>query len=1256
VEVISEALAVAAVPPETITCVEAHGTGTTLGDPIEIAALTRTFRASTQAKGFCAIGSVKSNIGHLDTAAGVAGLIKTVLALKHRQLLPSLNFTEPNPKIDFANSPFYVNTKLRDWQTDGRLRRAGVSSFGIGGTNAHLVLEEAPPVPPADPGREEHLIVLSAQTQEALEKASASLAAHLDQHPELDLADVAYTLQLGRRPFAHRRALVCQETADAAAALEALDPGRVLTAFEEARHRPLFFMFPGQGAQYVNMGLGLYKSEPLFCATVDRCAKLLQPHLGFDLLDVLYPAPEEAASATKRINQTAVTQPALFVVEYALAELWRAWGLQPHAMIGHSIGEFVAACLSGVFSLENALKLVAQRGQLTQQLPAGAMLSVPLAEAELQPLLSDALSLAAVNGPKLCAVSGSDAAIEGLQAQLESQGIKCRRLHTSHAFHSAMMAPILDEFAACVQQADPRPPDIPFVSNVTGAWITAEQATDPRYWAKHLRQTVRFADGLATLLAEKDQVLLEVGPGRTLSTFARQQPAQAVFASMRHPHDTQADRLFLLNTLGRLWLSSLEVDWPAFYGDERRRRVPLPTYPFARQRYWIDPPKGKGKSAVSQQFLEKKPDIADWFHVPIWKQSALLESHDWASQKSCWLVFGDTCGLGAQLTERLERFGQDVVTVMAGEAFEQRAENRYTLNPRQPGDYDTLLITLDAMDRRPEKIVHLWNVTPANGASPGLEGAQETQHLGFYSLLFLAQALGNQKQQRADVVHLAVVSNNMQEVIGDELLHPEKATLLGPCRIVPQEYTDITCCSIDLVLPASGTWQDEALVERLLDELAAGAPDPVVAYRGKHRWMQAFEPIRLGDSPERASRLRHEGVYLITGGLGGIGLVLAEYLAQTVQAKLVLVGRSAFLHKDEWPQWLAGHDDQDGVSRKIAKLQAIEASGGQVLVVSADVTDRAQMQAAIGRARQQFGAIHGVFHIAGVPGSGIIQLKTPEMAAGVLAPKVLGTLVLDTVFRDARLDFLVLFSSVTSVLGNFGQVDYCAANAFLDAFAHRRTTGQAPFTVSINWDTWQQVGMAVDTALPVELRQWREESLRQGMQPQEGIAALRRILSRQLNQVLVSTRDFQALIEQRKTLTASSFLEELAKAHPSQPAYPRPALGNAYVAPTNEVEQTVARIWQELFGVQEVGIHDNFFDLGGHSLLLVQMQGKLQAHFSRDVPIVQLFQYPTVRDLARYLSQSPEAKPAFAQVEERGQKYRQALKRQQKQKQRSRNM
>jgi amino acid adenylation domain-containing protein/non-ribosomal peptide synthase protein (TIGR01720 family) len=594
-EVIAEAQAVAGIEPDAISYIEAHGTGTQIGDPIEIEALTEAFRFRSVGRQFCALGSVKTNIGHLDTAAGVAGLIKTTLALQHKMIPPSLNFETPHPAIDFENSPFYVNGRLSEWKTDGRPRRAGVSSFGIGGVNAHLIVEEAPAKPPSGPSRSWQLLVLSAKTDSALETASANLAEHLKSHNGLNLADAAYTLQVGRRAFEHRRIVVCNDSENAVKSLSSLDPKRVSTARVANRDRALMMIFPGQGSQYVNMGLELYRNEPAFKAQMDFCSDTLNPLLGLDLCRLLYPDENQTESATRQLDQTFITQPALFAIEYSLAQLWLGWGFKPRAFLGHSIGEYVAACLSGVFSLTDALSLVARRGQLMQSLPGGVMLSVAVPESEIKPFLNHQLALAAVNSGCRCVVSGPDHAIAELEDRLGSNVIKYRRIATSHAFHSQMMDPIMKPFADLVRKIRLNPPNIPYISNVTGAWITGAEATDPGYWSAHLRQAVRFADGLRTLTESGETALLEVGPGRTLSAFIRQQSEFASncvsLTTLRSAGERQSDEEQIMETIGKLWLAGLDPDWESFHLGQERRRLALPTYPFEGKRYWIESPR-----------------------------------------------------------------------------------------------------------------------------------------------------------------------------------------------------------------------------------------------------------------------------------------------------------------------------------------------------------------------------------------------------------------------------------------------------------------------------------------------------------------------------------------------------------------------------------------------------------------------------------------------------------------------------------------
>jgi amino acid adenylation domain-containing protein len=589
--VIATAQAMADIDPETITYLEAHGTGTPLGDPIEFAALARAFRARTQAKGFCALGTVKANVGHLEAAAGVTGLINVVQALVHEQLPPAVGFETPNPNIDLTTSPFYVNTRLAPWKRGDLPRRAGVSAFGLGGTNAHVVLEEAPQTQRQPSPCAGHLLVLSARSAAALDEATRNLADHLKANPDADLGSVAYTLQAGRRSFDHRRAVACADVADAVRVLESRDRGRICTREHQGRSPSVVFMFPGQGSQYRTMAAQLYRADARFRGDIDACAEILAPHLPLDLRAVLFPDQQSAVGAPD-LAETLLAQPALFVVGYALARLWMRGGVQPQAMIGHSVGEFVAACLAGVFSLEDALAVIAERGRMMQELRPGAMLSVRLGAEEVFALLNGHLSLAAANSPRLSVVAGSEAAIDALDRQMKERGVSARRLATSRAFHSEMMDPLVGPFTEYLKQFRLEAPRLPFISGVSGTWITAEEAQDPAYWARHLREPVRFSDGIRLLQSEPDRLFLEVGPGRVLCTLVRQHHAgsagPAAVASLPDAPDGPGDWLAVLQAAGVLWAHGVPLNWAEMHGPGARR-CPLPTYPFERKRFWIDP-------------------------------------------------------------------------------------------------------------------------------------------------------------------------------------------------------------------------------------------------------------------------------------------------------------------------------------------------------------------------------------------------------------------------------------------------------------------------------------------------------------------------------------------------------------------------------------------------------------------------------------------------------------------------------------------
>jgi acyl transferase domain-containing protein/thioesterase domain-containing protein/acyl carrier protein len=1063
-QAIAEALAIANVPADSIGYVAAHGTGTPVGDPIEVAALTQAYRQSTDKTGYCALGSVKANIGHTDTAAGVASFIAVAKAMQAGEIPPLLHFKSGNPACDFERTPFFLNAQRIAWTPPaGQARRAGVSSLGVGGTNAHIVVEQAPPrAPSSPPTRRWQVLVQSARSMKSLDAASIALAEHFKAQPQANLADAAYTLQVGRQPMALRRVVVADSTAVATQALQ--DTQRAVTDTASDAPRSVAFMFAGGGAQHPGMGADLYASEPVYRAAVDECLSILRSRLNLDLKPLLYPAAGEEERATVQLQRPSLALPALFTAQVAQARLWQSWGVEPAAMIGHSMGEYTAAHLAGVFSLADALTLVELRGRLFETLPEGAMLSVPLPEAELLPLLSDDLSIGVINGPQLCVASGPVASIEALQRRLAEMEIDAARVRINVAAHSPMLEPILAKFGSFLRGIAMQAPKLPFVSNLSGEMITAAEATSADYWVRHLRHTVRFADGLQQLLADETRVLLEVGPGRTLSSLARshpaRKPAQPVLASMRHPDDAIDDQAFMLGAFGRLWATGVNVDWTTLRAGETRHRIELPTYCFDHQRHWVEPGK-TGELAPEDRPLHKRKDLSQWFYQPVWQRTPVAAAagvHSGTTPRRT-LLLSDGSAFAQALAQRLRDAGDEVIVATAGRAWREHGPREFTLDARNGNDMERLFQAVLAVSPPPSRIVHLWNL--------GSHDVEATLQRGFYRLLQIAQLIG--REDLTEPLALMVLTRHAQRVAGETEIEAAKATLLGPCKVIPREFANVRCVLADIDAPAAGS----LLERRLLDGLAADLDTAVqgtllhdvVAWRAGERWVQEHAAAPLAEAPPERPTLRPQGVYLITGGLGGVGLALAEHLARRVQAKLVLVGRQGLPERSQWPKHLA---DGDAVARRIRQVMAIEALGAEVMVVAADITHAAQMKSALRHARARFGALHGVLHAAGVLADGVIQLKEPAVAASVLAPKVQGTLVLEAALADDSkappLDFLLLFSSISAFAGLAGQVDYAAANAFLDAYAQSRWARGEINTVAIDWSQWQEVGMAAELA------------------------------------------------------------------------------------------------------------------------------------------------------------------------------------------------
>lgn len=1599
--VIVEAQEMAGVSPESIGFIEAHGTGTPLGDPIELAALSKAFSRGNTESGSCYLGSVKSNFGHCDTAAGMAGLIKAVLALKHQAIPPTLHCGTTHPEIDFANSPFQVNTELQRWEDGATPRRAGVSSFGVGGTNAHVILEEAPPVVPSSTSRTWHLLTLSAKSGSALDATRQRLAEFIAANPLENLDDVAYTLQVGRSHFNYKRAIVCHDRESAIAVLQNTESPVAESCNVDTDGHRIAFLFSGQGTQYIGMGKDLYRTEPRFRAEVDRCAEILVPLMGRDIRHILFAEDMQIAEAEQILQETSLAQPALFVVEYSLARLMISIGVIPEACIGHSLGEYVAACIAGVFSLEDALRIIVCRGRLMQEMFKGAMIAVSATPEELSAECLEDVSVAAVNTTRSCVLSGTFSQIEEVEGRLAGAGIPTKRLHTSHAFHSEMMRPVIGRFIIEFETLKLSPPAIKIISNVTGNWLSDEQATDPCYWGEHLLSTVRFADGITTLFSEEPYLSVEIGPGNTLASFVRSHvlcPSEHVVCSTL-PHARTADGdncVTFARCLAKLWESTVQVDWNALHEGEKRQRIPLPTYPFERQRYFLKPLAGNSLSGGARR-AQLRQDSADWFYRPSWKRGVLPLQREGDERIKHWLIFTDNLGIGRDLGKTLQDDGATVECVVAADSVQHDTDDGYSIDPCDTSAYLSLIQRLDDDGKFPDGIVYCWSLT---GQSQKMPNTISAGRMIYYdSLILLIQALEQCKPGQPNLI--TVVASGMFEVIGNEQIDPAVSLLMGPVTVIPQEHPHISCKVVDITDSGGIEKSDSAIPVSLAAVCKSRSLEPVIALRGTYCWERIFEPVSLPAVTGLPSVVRQGGVYLIAGGMGGIGLELAEYFAQSAGARLILVGRNILPAREcisyqkeriapaEKQQWLQvdgerekiervcaiksirnrgslepglnslcaalvirylnrsdintrpgrsytltslekqldispkftrffsfllstlsedGHARlQDGsitflgsveeledpifsvaslieefqafapmiqflehcadnypraltsekeaisvlypqgdstVLKKIAdeieehtfhrvyclllaekvkrlvdaakgrcirileigggagiltkhvmplisgknveytftdigpsfvaeargwaaqngyhdmrfgtldvgrdfsaqgykaesfdmiieldvvhatpriistlgnlrrllvpegmllmaeststprwttmiyglaegwwlyedtdlrpegpllkadrwettlskvgfdnvhayplngakrvehdcclvvgmepkhtvtgnvsgspaevlskRMSRLEEMGAEVRTYAADISDPEQMEAVINGVEAEFGNIHGVIHSAAVENRGAIQLKEVGAEGPEFAAKVNGSIVLDELFKTRSLDFMVICSSITSILGGVGDVEYTAVNAFADAFASAKAKNTDRYTVAIDWDRWIGTGMAA--SFEKRFLSLSGSKPMGGMSAEEGMDAFARILDNPYSgQIVVSTRPFNDWISEARAGTSANIADRVPGPVSMQS---RPVLNSAYTAPISDTQKTIVAVWQDVLGIERIGLDDVFSEIGGDSLIAIKVVARLSEAFEANITVRALFEDQTVARLS----------------------------------------
>ena len=1243
---IADAQALAGVTADTVDYIECHGTGTYLGDPIEVAALTEAFNETTQETQFCRIGSVKTNIGHLDTAAGSASLIKTALALHHKQMPPSLGFEAPNPAIDFEASPFSVNAALTDWTPRKGPRRAGVNSLGVGGTNAHVIVDEAPARAASDQSDWPfHILTLSARNKAALDEASANLAAHLIAHPDQPLADVAWTLKQGRRAFDLRRVVIAETHTQAAEALTRGDPREVFTHKLQGTSPETVFMFPGGGAQYAGMARDLYETEPVFADWIDAGLAILEPKLDYDIREIWLPDTANLAAADARLKTPSVQLPLIMIVEYALAQLLMSWGVRPAVLVGHSMGENTAACVAGVMSFEDCIGLVHLRGQLFDTVPAGGMLSVNLPADKLRTYLGDDLDLAAVNGPNLSVASGSQSALDKLSETLGAQDIECQRVAIDIAAHSRMLEPILDRFGIYLRSIKLHAPQVPILSNKDGNILTDSQATDPQYWVDHLRGTVNFAACIENAAQIKGRVFLEVGPGKALSSLAQQNADVArdqVINALRHPEQTVADDAFFLGVLGRLWAVGVAFDWDQIWGDAARNKVVLPTYPFQQSRYFIERAETSIAAPVNTRLM-RDGALDDWTYdfawTPEYAVCDLDVEHGEVGAPKTWLVFVDEGGIAMPVIGALRAGVHDVIEVRPGDSFAQISDHSFILAPEHGRDgYDRLLQTLIASGKAPEHIAHFWTLTQSETFRPGSSFFHRTQEQGFYSLTFLAQAISGEALPTP--VHIDVISNGALALNSERLINPGKATLAGPVQVIPNEFPNVTVAWLDITVAPqaeSKGWftrktidddtQAVALQNDLLSELLSEPNNCISILRNGKRYTRSVRH-RGVEIEATAPVIRDGGCYLITGGFGGIGLTIAQDLAQAHEAKIVLMSRQALPDDPK-------ADDASAHQRRQA-LGNLREVGADVICLQGDVSNVQDMQRIRSEAEAAFGPIHGIIHAAGVIADAPILNKSPASIEAVFTPKIHGTQVIEQVFPDGSLDWLVLFASSSTVTAPAGQLDYVAANAYLNAYAQSRVGDQTK-VISLNWGIWADVGMAAEARADRlgEAKPMPVKPLGRPLLSSRTFDASGRIL---LNANL--SVDDQWVLDQHRTksgtilLPGTAYFQLCAEALAAQGVQDNYEIRDLYFLRPFDVSEHGTRDLRMALTASDAG-----FDLsvqspisrGGRNGFIAHAQGSIAIGSNKAVPPIDLaavaarLPAPVVADAQSYLSAPQEA-------------------------------
>ena len=1140
-----------------------------------------------------------------------------MLELKHRLLFPHIHFERPNPDLALENSPFYITKELKSLKNGDTPLIAGVSSFGVGGTNAHILLKEAPAIDIPQNDESTNLLILSAKTVTALEKQKSRLMGFLRANPTTNLSDLAYTLQLGRGEFAHRMAFVARSVEDSISILD----GGITRGFSEnsvnAPHKCIF-LFTGQGKQYTNMGRELYDTQSFFKAEINKCLSFVEHYTNRDYKNYLYPSHKDQP-APEIGSDTSIVQPLLFCFEYALAKFLMHLGIHPHALLGYSFGEITAACLADVVCLEDAIKLVIIRGELMKNAAVGSLISIPLPAKEVIDLLRGSISVAVDNGAS-CIVSGYKEEIEELIKKLKERRIICIPLNGEHVAHSPMLSGAAEALSSSIQDITFKAPRLPLLSCVEGDWMIAQQASSRQYWAQHMLKTIKFYQGVKKILEKKDQyVFIEIGPGRDLSNIVQRcTDYEVVTVDMIQAKPVGvSDHTFLLHKIGCLWSHGVTIQWHHLYAVEKRRRIHLPTYPFEKQCYAsrknvqdITGTRGQGTYVA-----RKKEQITDWFYLPSWKRMPLTHK-DGQEHEKCWVVLAERGSFTEAVYTHLTQGSDTVIWIEPASAYKKMNPRHYRINIADPEQYVLLFKTIKVQHGL---LLHIIDLLPLGKDKLSSERTyEEAQQKGLYSLVYVVQALS--QNAFSNEIRIMVVTDSMQGVLGNERLQPEYATVVGTLKVINQEYININCSSVDIQLMDDGSQREREVVSSLLAEFKSDLSKHEVAYRGKYRWIKVYEPFELHPVTRPGGKIQERGTYVITGGLGRIGYELAAHLLENYRAHVAIVTRTELRSSEEGrPEYVRDRKQSIQFDR-LKRLQIL----GNIRVFTADISNIYQMEHVLDEVEQEFGRINGLIHAAGMTGKDTSR-SLSEMTASdfveQLKPKMYGTWVLHEVLRHRDIDFCLLLSSLSPLLGGLGYGGYAAGNSFLDAFVYYHNSTSLQPWICVNWETWMSED---DTSgsLPSSIG---NDNAQLSMTRNEGIETFERIVQwMDYNQIVVSSGSLEERIqkwvhlENTKLSVNESRNEDLL-------AHSRPQLLNPYIEPRNDLERRVCRLWQRVLGIQDVGVTDNFFELGGDSLKLLNTIGAVYREFYLDIPVAEFFHDPTITFLARKIETSKKA-------------------------------